>query len=81
MASLAKRVQTIVVHSNAHAKDHHHGHGHSKEHHGNQYSPYGAHHDQPLNESYRELSSEQQQAVAEGKTILPVVFLVEYKQN
>lgn len=68
MANLAKRVQTIVVHSHAHNKDHH-----GKEHHGNQYSPFAAHHDQPLYESYRELSHEQQAAIAEGKTIIPVV--------
>ncbi|KAM7354593.1 V-type proton ATPase subunit VhaSFD isoform 1-T1 [Cochliomyia hominivorax] len=66
MANLAKRVQTIVVHSHAHNKDHH-----GKDHHGNQYSPYGAHHDQPFNESYREFSPEQQAAIAEGKTIIP----------
>lgn len=73
MANLAKRVQTIVVHTHAHGKDHH-----GKDHHGNQYSPQGAHHDQPFNETYRELSPEQQAAIAEGKTIIPVEFLTVY---
>lgn len=71
MANLAKRVQTIVVHTHAHSSKDHHG----KDHHGNHYSPHGAHHDQPTNESYRELSPEQQAAIAEGKAVIPVEFL------
>ena len=70
MANLAKRVQTIVVHTHAHGKDHH-----GKDHHGNQYSPSAAHHEPPFHESYRDLSPEQQAAIAEGKTVIPVVFL------
>ncbi|KAH8241826.1 hypothetical protein KR026_005542, partial [Drosophila bipectinata] len=67
MAQLAKRTQTIIVHS-------HGQHGKDKDHHGHQYSPNLAQLQQQLhlaNESYREVggsSSDQQQ---EGKCVIP----------
>lgn len=70
MAQLAKRAQTIIVHS--------HGQ-HGKDHHGNQYSPSVAQLQQRhdlANESYREVRSpsdaQQQQ---DGKCVIPVFQL------
>lgn len=71
MAQLAKRAQTIIVHS--------HGQ-HGKDHHGNQYSPSVAQLQQRhdlANESYREVrsssSSDAQQQ--DGKCVIPVFQL------
>ncbi|XP_030383949.1 V-type proton ATPase subunit H isoform X2 [Scaptodrosophila lebanonensis] len=60
MAKLAKRAQTIIVHSHGHGKDHHGG---------NQYSPSAvqAQLQELANESYREMNSEQQ----DGKSVIP----------
>lgn len=69
MAQLAKRTQTIIVHS-------HGQHGKDKDHHGHQYSPTLAQLQQQqqlalANESYREVggTSDQQQ---DGKCVIPV---------
>ncbi|EDW75787.1 uncharacterized protein Dwil_GK15126, isoform A [Drosophila willistoni] len=66
MAQLAKRVQTIIVHS-------HGPHGKDKDHHGHQYSPNIAqqmqqHQHDLANESYRDMAGDQQQ---DGKCVIP----------
>lgn len=67
MAQLAKRAQTIIVHS--------HGQ-HGKDHHGNQYSPSVAQLQQRhdlANESYREVRSPSDgQQHQDGKCVIPV---------
>lgn len=70
MAQLAKRAQTIIVHS--------HGQ-HGKDQHGNQYSPSVAQLQQRhdlANESYREVrSSSDAQQHQDGKCVIPVFQL------
>lgn len=70
MAQLAKRAQTIIVHS--------HGQ-HGKDHHGNQYSPSVAQLQQRhdlANESYREVRSPSDgQQHQDGKCVIPVFQL------
>ncbi|EDW13195.1 V-type proton ATPase subunit H isoform X1 [Drosophila mojavensis] len=70
MAQLAKRAQTIIVHSHGqHGKDHH-----GKDHHGHQYSPnlvqLQQRHDL-ANESYREVRSSAFDQQQDGKCVIP----------